>query len=84
MGESFESMGDYFQQKGHIWLIVVTIIELLYYIAYTVIFMIIDHVFQVIHNLQVYRWAFTIVLFLAVIYFLWHSVRIVQDLCRFS
>ena len=75
MGETMENLSDYFQQKGHKWLIAVTILEIIFYVTYTVIFMIIDKVFQVIHNLQVYRWAFTLVLLLAVIYFLWHSVN---------
>ena len=77
MGEcTRENLNDYFQMKGHKWLIGVTIVEILFYLAYTIIFMVIDDVFRVIHHLQVYRWAFTIVLLTSVIYFLWHSVRI--------
>lgn len=52
MGEStLENLNDYFQQKGHIWLIIVTVVEIVFYVAYSVIFMIIDNVFKVIHNL---------------------------------
>ena len=33
-----ESLNDYFLTKGNVWLVAITTIEILFYIAYTVIY----------------------------------------------
>ncbi|CDW82798.1 UNKNOWN [Stylonychia lemnae] len=68
-----ENLNDYFLIKGNIWLITITTIEILFYIAYTVVYSI-DKTDQGIEQAQVYRWTLTAVLLLSIIYFLWHSI----------
>lgn len=78
MGKSFKSkFNAYFKDKGNFWIVAVTVMEFIYYIAYTVIFLILNNTERNVVQSQVYRWVFTIILFIALVYFLWHSVRII-------
>jgi hypothetical protein len=78
----FEKMYDYFLAKGNKWMTVITIIEVVFYIGYTVIYSVeqVDYTKKfttdsaTISSDQYYRWALTLVLLLSLLYFLWHSV----------
>lgn len=38
MGECYEKAKDHFALRGHVYLIIITILEILYFLAYTLIF----------------------------------------------
>jgi hypothetical protein len=75
-GQCKERLSDYFAEKGNKWLIVITLLEVLYYLVFTVIYILVHNLHGGIVQLQIYRWAFAAVLVCALGYFLWHSVSI--------
>lgn len=70
-----ENVNDYFLTRGNSWLVTITIIEVVFYIAYTVIYSL-DKTDSGIEQAQIYRWTLTAVLLLSIVYFLWHSVSV--------
>jgi hypothetical protein len=75
-----ERMNDYFLTRGNMWLIIITAIEVIFYIAYTVLYSL-DKKDEGIDQQQIYRWTLTAVLLLSIIYFLWNSVStLLQEL----
>jgi polyferredoxin len=69
-------MNDYFERRGNIWLVVITAIEFLFYVAYTVLYGFAEEQ-SITHdiNMQIYRWCLTAVLMIAILYFMFQAVR---------
>jgi hypothetical protein len=83
MGEScLDKMKDYFALRGHIYLIVFTVLEILYFVAYTLVY-----VYNTkstsdleISQMNIFKWGFVLILLVAITYFLWHSVSTLHSL----
>lgn len=40
MAKTLSNLNEHFKDKGHIWLICVTMLEIVFYVAYTIIYVI--------------------------------------------
>ena len=76
MGECWQKWNDYFERKGNMWLIIVTTLEILFYVAFSIFYGVKHHHENDLTQNQIYRFLFAAVLILSLVYFLWHSVRI--------
>jgi len=77
MGESLsERLNDYFAIKGHKYLIAITILEILYFLVYTLVFVYYSKELNLfdISQQSIFKWAFILVLMISITYFLWNSV----------
>lgn len=84
MAGAWEKVYDYFLAKGNRYMVIITLVEIVFYLAYTVIYSIEAINYKkdtqpgtdAITLDQYYRWCLTAVLLTSLIYFLWHSVSI--------
>jgi uncharacterized membrane protein YdjX (TVP38/TMEM64 family) len=86
-GSLVEKLRDHFGVRGNRYLIIITACEILYIIAYTLVYALYtaEDSGETINQLEIYKWAFALVLFLALVYFLWHSViNIDMAMSRYS
>ena len=83
MGESCcDKVKDHFALRGHRYLIAITIFEILYFLAYTLVYIFNaqssnDSDNKTISEINIFKWAFVLILLIAIIYFLFHSVSFI-------
>jgi putative copper export protein len=71
----WKPLNRYFRRRGTLLLALITLLEILFYIAYTVIYCLKEQEkHNPIQNAQIFKWLIAAVLLLSQIYFLWHSV----------
>ena len=84
--KAWEKLYDYFLQRGNRWMVTITLVEIAFYVAFTVVYSLEQFKSspddgsggKAIQEDQIYRWCLTAVLLLALLYFLWHSVSFVS------
>ena len=70
-------VNHYFRSHGNLLLVIITVVEILFYIGYTVVYCLKEkEQHNQIENSQIFKWLIAAVLLLSQIYFLWHSVSI--------